>query len=105
MEADFRQAGRLSLDFGGKAASGLCLTDAKCRNLLDDIMLLLGVQTHRDSAEGSRRGGSEHSDKRAVKRMTLIIDYFLVRAGEFRLANQGFSSVTENQLRQLLVDA
>lgn len=99
---DFGAAGMLTVNLDIKIASGSSLMHPKNRILLEDIYLLLGLQSHRDCA--SSRAGSEDTHRKAVIHTLSILDYFLIRADEFKLEEHGFAAVSGNQLRQLLID-
>lgn len=98
---DFGDGYIIDIDFQVAIDDGSLLTDRKNRNLLDTLKGWICVQSSLD-AEGGRLVGSLTAKSKVVIVLG-IIDYFLLRSQEFKLAQLGLTGITEGDLIELMV--
>ncbi|MCX4170309.1 MULTISPECIES: hypothetical protein [Paraburkholderia] len=93
---------RTSIDFRKTLDDGRLLTDSKHQPLLDDIKRFLCLQTH-----PALTGSVVLAPLTARSRIAValhVLDYFVLRSGQFGLAANGFRLVTANDV-MVLIDA
>jgi hypothetical protein len=81
-------------------SSASVLTDQPNRDLLETFKSWLIVQTHADWT--GRLMLAPRTELAAIRRALHCIDYFLLRAEEFQLAEHGMRAVTSNDLKALI---
>lgn len=97
---NFDSVGRHSVDFRVKLENGSLLTEDSNRSLLELFKNWICIQTHPDIT-----GGTIYTAQYAsmlIRRVLLLIDYFLINSEHFKLSQYGLKNVTENDILNLL---
>lgn len=90
------------IDFRVRLNDGQLLTDAKHRDLLEVFKCWLCVQDHPNACGG--RLNSSASARHKIQRTLHLIDYLLLNARQFQLADHGLMAVSANDMRGLLIE-
>lgn len=97
---NFDSAGRYHVDFRVKLENGSFLTEDSNRPLLELFKNWICIQTHPDIT-----GGTIYAAQTAnilIRRVLLLIDYFLINSEYFKLSQFGLRNVTENDIFNML---
>lgn len=78
------------------------LTDPKHHELLDAFKCWICVHDHPTASEG--RVNSAAASRHKVQRTLHLIDYLLLNARQYRLAQHGMMAMSTNDMRGLLID-
>lgn len=100
-ECHFSEEHRLSVSFEVRLPDGELLTDHRHHDLLETFKCWLCIQTHFDSTGGRILNPKTAKDR--VSRTLFVIDYILLNAQRFQLAEYGMSALTENDFRGILL--
>jgi hypothetical protein len=93
---NFGSVGQYKVDFRVKLENGSLLTSESNRSLLELFKFWICIQTHPDIS-----GGSIYSEQYAnvlIRRVLLLIDYFLINSEHFKLSQYGLKNLTENDI-------
>lgn len=90
------------IDFRVRLDDGLLLTDPKHRDLLEIFKCWLCVHDHPSACGG--RLNSAVTARHKIQRTLHLIDYLLLNARHFQLADHGLMAMSANDIRGLLID-
>lgn len=89
------------IDFRVRLYDGHLLTDPKHHDLLEIFKCWLCVHDHPNTCGG--RLNSSISARHKIQRTLHLIDYFLLNAEQFQLADHGLMALTANDIRGLFI--
>lgn len=97
---NFDSTGQYSVDFRVKLENGSLLTEESNRSLLELFKNWICIQTHPDIT-----GGTIYTAQTAhalIRRVLLLIDYFVINSEHFKLSEYGLKNVTENDILNMM---